>query len=486
MRQSLMNTFNEIYILDLHGNALKKERCPDGSKDENVFDIRQGVAIALFIKERNNKKECKVYHSEVWGLENKKDKWLLRNNLKTIKWKKLSPKPEYYLFIPRDEILLGKYNKYLKITNIFPINSVGIVTSRDSFVIDIDKEKLKRRIRMFRDEKIPDEQIKQTFDLKDKSNWNLKTAREKVMKEEDWGKFITQILYRPFDIQWIFYNDAVIERSRKEVMQHMMKENLGLISVRQVAEGIFNHVFVSESIVESRITLSNKGIGYIFPLYLYPEKSNPKKQYSGSVMMLFEPKADYKVRKPNLSQTIVKQIVNNFRKEIPPEQIFYYIYAALYSNTYRTKYAEFLKIDFPRIPFTKDYELFCKMSKYGEKLIDLHLLRSIELDFPVAKFPIAGDNKVEKPKYNEKTKRVYINTTQYFEPVKKEVWYYQIGGYQVCDKWLKDRKGRTLSLDDIKHYCKIVTVLRKTIEIQREIDDVYPLIENNILLINLK
>jgi predicted helicase len=478
-----MNTFNEIYILDLHGNALKKEKCPNGSKDENVFDIMQGVAIGIFIKNKTRNKECKVYHSEIWGLREIKNDWLFKNYLKSIKWKKLLPKPEYYLFVPVDEKPFKLYKSFLKITDIFPVNSVGITTSRDSFVIDIDKEKLKRRIRMFRDEKIPDEQIRQTFDLKDKANWNLKTAREKVMKEENWEDFITQILYRPFDTQWIFYNDAVIERSRKEVMRHMMKENLGLISTRFVFKKKlgFHHVFVTKNIIDIN-QIHSPGTAQIFPLYLYPEKSNPQRQYSGSVMMLFEPKADYKTRKPNLSQAIVTEIKNNFKKELSPEQIFYYICAVLYSNTYRTRYAEFLKIDFPRIPFTKDYKIFFKMAEYGQILVDLHLLKSKELDSPIVKFEGKGDNKVEKLKYIENEKLLFINKSQYFLGITNEVWQYQIGGYQVCDKWLKDRKGRTLSLDDIVHYCKIATALQKTIDIQREIDSIYPEVEKDIII----
>jgi predicted helicase len=199
-------------------------------------------------------------------------------------------------------------------------------------------------------------------------------------------------------------------------------------------------------------------------------------------MMLFEPKADYKTRKPNLSQAIVTEIKNNFKKELSPEQIFYYICAVLYSNTYRTRYAEFLKIDFPRIPFTKDYKIFFKMAEYGQILVDLHLLKSKELDSPIVKFEGKGDNKVEKLKYIENEKLLFINKSQYFLGITNEVWQYQIGGYQVCDKWLKDRKGRTLSLDDIVHYCKIATALQKTIDIQREIDSIYPEVDKDIII----
>lgn len=418
------------------------------------------------------KKLAKIFHAELWGLRENKYDWLSRHDIKNTKWKKLSPKSEFYLFIPREEALWESYEKFTKITEIFPVNSVGIVTSRDGFVIDSDKEKLKNRIRMFCNEKMSDEQVRCTFNLKDKSNWKLKDAQEKVREDKNWQDSIKRILYRPFDIQWVFYHDEVIERSRKEVMRHMLKENLGLVFHRREELLIpYTHFLVTTNIVEHGC-LSSKTTCYLAPLYLYPEKDNPKKRSSGSTMMIFEPEAEYEAKKPNLHPSIVEQLTKAFKRQPSPEQIFFYIYAVLYSNTYRTKYAEFLKIDFPRIPFTYDYKLFSKMVKLGEGLVNLHLLKSAELDPPIVKFPVKGDDKVKKIRYNED--KVYINEEQYFEGLKSEVWQYQIGGYQVCNKWLKDRKGERV---DIRHYCKIVTSLARTIEIQGAIDKVYPEIE---------
>jgi len=477
MRQSLMQSFDEIYLLDLHGNSLKKEKCPDGSKDENVFDIQQGVAIVLFIKKKDLKK--KISHADLWGLREDKYNWLNKHDIKTTKWKKITPKSEFYLFIPRDEGLLKQYESYPKITDIFPTNSVGIVTARDNFVIDFDRNALKRRIAQFRDKKMPDEIIQQTYGLKDKANWKLKDAREAVMKDDNWEQAITKIFYRPFGEQWIFYHDAVIERSRKEVMQHMLHENLGLITNRQV-NSEFRHVLCSSMIInDCTVSLETRERSYLFPLYLYQEKEKPKKRSLGSTMMLFEPKEEYGVKKPNISQALVEQLAKEFKKQPTPEQIFHYIYAVLYSNTYRTKYAEFLKIDFPRVPFTSDYKLFIKIGQYGENLITLHLLKSSELDKPIARFQGKGNNKVEKLRYEKE--KLYINSDQYFEGIAPELWEYQIGGYQVLEKWLKDRKDRTLSLEETKHYCQIVTVLKKTIELQEDVDDIYPEVEKEII-----
>ena len=483
MRQSLMNSFNEIYILDLHGNARKKEKCPDGSKDENVFDIQQGVAIALFIKRQGEKKGCKVYHSEVWGLREEKYNWLLKHDIETTKWRTLSSKSEFYLFIPRDEKLLRSYEKFLKITDLFPVNSVGIVTARDSLTIRWTPDEVWSTVLNF--SKIDKELARQAYNLgKDARDWKVELAQNDLKDSGLHRKKIVPILYRPFDIRYTYYTGKSRGfhcMPRPEVMHHMKQENLAMCVGRagQVVglEHGWNIVFCSEHIED--FNLFYRGGNVNFPLYLCPEKDNPKKCSPGGIMMLFESQAEYGARKPNLSPAFVEQLTKAFKKTPSPEQIFYYIYAILYSNTYRTKYAEFLKMDFPRIPFTKDYKLFSKIEKYGGKLVDLHLLKSTELDPPVAKFQGKGDNVVEKVRYDKD--KVYINPNQYFEGLEEGVWQYQIGGYQVCDKWLKDRKGRRLSLDDIKHYCKIITTLQKTIKVQKAIDDIYPQAEQDTL-----
>ena len=474
MRWSLMNSFDEIYLLDLHGNSLKKEKCPDGSKDENVFDIRQGTAIALFIKKKvkNNKKDGKIFHSEIWGLRKEKYEWLLNNDIETTKWQKITPKPEFYLFVPRDERLLKRYECSPKITEIFPVNSVGVVTARDKFVIDTDQKALKRRIRMFCDEKIPDELISEPYKLKDKTNWKLRTAREKVRNDKDWENSFARILYRPFDIQWIFYHDVLVERSRRNVMWHMLRENLGLIfHKREELQISYAHFLVTDNIIEHG-GLSSKTTCYLAPLYLYPD---PKQKD------LFSHIEESKERKPNISEKVFSALKEAFNAEITPEDIFYYIYAVLYSNMYRTEYAEFLKTDFPRVPFTKDKRLFQKLGDYGKLLAGLHLMQSPELDSPVAKFQGVGDKRVEKIKYDKRRSRVYINQHQYFEGILENIWQYRIGGYQVLSKWLKDRKGKILSVDDVKHYCRIATAVEKTIGIQKNIDKIYREAEKKII-----
>jgi len=486
MRQSLMKSFNEIYVVDLHGNALKKEKCPDGSKDENVFDIMQGVAIALFIKKKGEKKGCRVYHSDIWGLREKKYSWLLKGDIKSVKWKKLTPKSEFYIFVPREERLQALYEKYPKITDIFPVYSVGIVTARDHLTIKWSPEEVWSTILNF--SKLDKELARRAYNLgKDARDWKIEFAQKDLLESGLDKNKIVAILYRPFDVRYTYYTGksrGFICMPRPEVMRHMQKGNIGLITHKREELDIkWSHTFITNCISEHGL-LSSKTTCYHFPLYFYKKGQLKKRISLDNPMLVFEPDAKYdsKERKPNLAPEISDKLTQVYKNKPTPERILYYIYSVFYSNIYREKYGEFLKTDFPRIPFAQNYKLFEKVADQGKELVDLHLLRSPDLSLPVAKFQGKGDNKVEKVRYEKN--QVYINPSQYFDGVKPEIWNYQIGGYQVCAKWLKDRKGRTLSLDDIKHYCQVVTALEKTIEIQKEIDKLYPKVELEIIKFN--
>ena len=272
MRQSLMNSFNEIYLMDLHGNSLKKEKCPDGSKDENVFDIQQGVVIAIFIKKKGEKEETRILYSERWGLQEDKHNWLLENDIKTTKWEKLKPNSPFYFFNPKNETYREIYEKYWKVTDIFPVNVTGIVTARDSFVIAFDKNALKRRIEIFRNLSMSDEIVTQAFKLKDTRGWKFAEVRKELAKDENWDKYFTKILYRPFDIRDIYYTQKMVDWPRLEVMRHMLQENFSLCAMRQVAlDEEYTHFLVSEYMVDNRTFLSSKGIIQQFPFYIYPD-----------------------------------------------------------------------------------------------------------------------------------------------------------------------------------------------------------------------
>jgi len=481
MRQHLMDTFDEIYVLDLHGNSLKKERCPDGSPDENVFDIRQGVAIAFFIKRsvgaRPRSSASPVYQADCWGLREAKYTWLRENEWESTDWQELHPQSESYLYASRDEKALGRYKRFIKATDIFPLNSVGIVTSRDHFVLDFSKDDLERRIRTFLDQKLPNDLVREALKLKDSQAWNLQKARKVVFEDKRWRNRIIQCLYRPFDVRWLFYHPAVIERSREEVMQHMLRDNLVLIMPRQHKDEFGAYV---AKCVGTHKTVAAYDINYYLPLNLYPDIPGEE---------LFSDQKIIHERKLNLPAKLAEALESAFGSDPAPANIFYFVYSILYAPSYRVRYSEFLRTDFPRIPFTKDVELFQKLAALGERLVDLHLLRSSELDPPIARFQGEGDNRVQTGKnglrYDAEMQRVYINDVQYFEGVPPEVWEYHIGGYQVCHKWLKDRKDRCLTLEDIKTYCRIVTALSKTIAIQADIDKLYPQVEKTLLPIQL-
>jgi len=242
-----------------------------------------------------------------------------------------------------------------------------------------------------------------------------------------------------------------------------MRENLALITSRQAQSG-FRHALITNQIasLNSTGTAGKYGSGYVFPLYLYPDEN----LYNNSNTKKYQ-------REVNINQRVFEALTSAYRKKPKPEIILYYIYALLYSNIYRQKYAEFLKSDFPRIPFCSNYKLFQTMARAGEKLVDLHLMRSSKLDKPIAKFEGKGDNLVERVEYDERRKSIYINVGRHFLPVSKDIWEYQIGGYQVMEKWLKGRKGQRISLEDIKHYCKIATAIKETIATQRKLDKIY-------------
>ena len=476
MRQSLMKTFDEIYILDLHGNSLKKETTPGGGKDENVFDIRQGVAIALFI--RNKKaKEPKVFHLDKYGLRKEKYDWLDQTDFDKKKYHEIKPASPWYFFIPRNTSHIQHYLKWKKINEIFPVNVTGIVTARDKFVIGFDKNEIRNRILQFKNLSLPDEIVKQTYNLKDTRGWKIPLARKKLSEDSAWDSYYKKVLYRPFDTRIIYYNDKMVDWGRPEVMRHMLEENIGLLTCRQISSTTWIHALVSNNLVDdSLISNKTKERTYIYPLYIYPNKgkNNPK---SGTAMtIIFEPGKSYQSRKTNINETFYDKLKTTYKRKPTPENILYYIYGVFYSNIYRETYAEFLKIDFPRVPFAANYDLFKKMGEFGKELSDLHLLKSPALDLPVAKYQGSSDNdRIEKIIYQEDEQRIYINNDKYFEGIAPEVWNYYIGGYQILNKYLKDRKGRIM--DDAPQYCRIVTALSKTIKIQEKIDKIYPEIE---------
>jgi len=468
MRQSLLKTFDEIYILDLHGNSLKGETAPDGGPDENVFDIRQGVAIAIFVKyggsaATKNLSSARVYHADLYGKREDKYAWLDTHDLSTAGYQPITPVSPYYFFTPRQTQNLQAYQSWPSVTEIFPVNSVGIVTARDGFAIAFDKTELQNRVLQFQNTQgLPDDLLAQAYNLKDKPGWSLNTARKKVQADANALNKIHPILYRPFDVRYVFYHEAVIERPRPEVMHHMLAgENLALCVGRQgqvVGPGEWTLAFCANHIVD--LNMFYRGGNVNFPLYLYPSNESPD---------MF-----HQARQPNLDDWLLPTLSAAYGFTPTPEEVLAYIYAVLYSPTYRQKYAQELRTDFPRVPFTADGDLFRQMAALGWQLIDLHLLRN-PANTAGVKYQGQGSDVVEEVRYDAATGRVYINADKYFEGVTPEMWEYRIGGYQVLKKYLKDRKGRRL--DDPVRYIHIASAIAETICLQQQIDALYPQVE---------
>ena len=476
MRQSLMRTFDDIYVLDLHGNALKRERSPDGGKDENVFDIRQGVAIAFFIKRGGiDKRDARVRHAEVWGTREHKYAWLEGHDIAGTDWQEVRPKSPLYLFVPRDEARVASFDTFIPVPQLFPVNSVGIVTARDSLTIHWSADDVWRTVTAFAH--MNPELARQAYGLgKDVRDWKVAFAQKDLSDSGPHRENISAIHYRPFDTRYTYYTGrsrGFIGQPQRRVMGHLLAgDNVALLIPRRVEYvGSWQHAFVCQQIAD-HVAVSLKTIDYDFPLYLYPEAD------SRDLFSHLEPAG----RQPNLNPEVVAALAAAYGRQPAPEEIFGYVYAVLYAPTYREKYAGFLRLDFPRIPFSADPEVFGALAALGGRLVALHLLKSPDLDPPAARFDGQGDGRVARSqgqgfRYDAEGQRVYINPTQYFAPVPLEVWEYQVGGYQVCEKWLKDRHERRLELEDVRTYCRIVTALKCTIELQQEIDALYPAAE---------
>ncbi|WP_017717633.1 type ISP restriction/modification enzyme [Kamptonema formosum] len=471
MREDLLKTFDRLYVMDLRGNSLLQESPPDGRADQNVFDIKQGVAILIAVKDLGERGEPvsrrkenagkKVFHYDIWGSRQAKYEFLNTSDVNSVAWSELRPSPPNYFFTPKQFQLSEEYSSAWSVADIFPVKSSGIKTHRDAFVIDADRQSLKERIERFADLTISDRQIKERYKLKESASWQVEPARKAVARLNI-ESLIERVLHRPFDVRYIFFSSSCSDRLRIEVMRHLLKPNLALLTMRGIREERFQHFLVSDLPV-NKDALSSKDNCYIFPLYLYPDTENEQ----GNL---------FAHRTPNLSPDFLSAIRKKLSATPTSEDIFYYAYAIFHSPTYRQRYAEFLKIDFPRLPLTSNSRLFQALSEKGQELVGLHLMKSKKLNKIITKYPVSGDNAVTSVTYKPVLQRVYIHAQQYFEGIPPEVWAFLVGGYQVLEKWLKDRKkaGRCLSFDDILHYQRVAVALKETLQIMAEIDRLIP------------
>ena len=448
MRNELMRVFDKIYILDLHGNSRKKETAPDGSKDENVFDIMQGVSINIFVKTTKNNNPAEVYHYDLFGPRDNKYFYLQTHTLSNVDWQRLKPQVPSLFFVPKDFSQQEEYHKGFRVDELMTTYGSGIKFRKDNLLVHFSQ---KETAAMLQDMQIMSpKDITSKYDFNETADWTIQEKRQLFKTDIE---NILKVNYRPFDTRYAYYPlkriSQIIVRgdSRQKLMRHFLNSNIGILVTRSyTSSDSFRHVLVSKEISDLH-SVSDQT--YVFPLYLYPEEGS------------FETE-----RRVNLDEKIWADINSAIGREASPEDIFDYIYGVLHSPNYREKYKEFLKVDFPRIPYPKNAEEFEHFRFYGNQLRELHLMHHVPAS--QVRFDIDGDGLVEQITYTDN--RVYINKEQFFDNVPEVAWNFFIGGYQPAQKWLKDRKGRKLSYDDTEHYCKIVSVLLETKRIMDEID----------------
>ncbi len=484
MRKNLLETFDKTYILDLHGNAKKKEICPDGSADQNVFDIMQGVSINIFIKNENlpKGKLGEVFHYDLFGKREIKYEFLGRKSLNEINWEPLKYIQPNYYFVRRDYEALKSYNNGFCVESLFNIHATGIKTERDVFTIKLKENELNEVLFDLKNSEV--ETIRVKHNLKpDGRDWTLQRAKEDVLNNSSGIRTVVQ--YRPFDNRHTYYTNkskGFLAYPRNKIMDNLIKENICFVTTRLNRGLSSGYNFVSKNILDSHLLDSAADSLQAFPLFIYPNLNNQK-----SIVKVLD-------RIPNFKTEIIQKLEviltltfkdeselsssTNKSKTFAPLDILDYIYCIVYSPKYRNSYSDFLKKDYPKIPYPKDPETFWALVKLGGEIRQIHLLESPKVEDYITSYPKDGNNEVTT-KIGKKdwelhdeangVGRIWINDEQYFDKVPLTAWEFYIGGYQPAQKWLKDRRGRELSFDDILHYQKIIVALTETDRLMKEI-----------------
>ena len=466
MRRSLMNSFNTIYCFNLHGSSRIGEIVPDGETDENVFDIQQGTAILLCVKEADNDAPSKIYYADLWGSRAEKYATLSETDVQSTTWTELIPDSTFYHFVPRHDQHIEEYEIGWGLTDIFQESSIGIITARDRLTIHSTPEAAHTTVTDF--VSLSESEARQRYRLpRDSKDWQIRLAQEDLQNHPETEQHVVPINYRPFDTRWTYYTGQSRGfhcRPRPVIMFHLLiGENLALCTHRIIRSATtWQHVFVTNRITDGNCVSNKDGPTHVFPLYLYP---NPQElELSTERSLNFKP-----TFLTALSEALELPQVDPFNlpEGVSPEEVLAYIYAVLYSPTYRERYYDFLKYDFPRIPLPQDIEQFRTLAVLGQRLMDWHLLKDVSVP-PRHRFEGEGDGVVGRVRYVDE--KVWINASQYFTDVPEEVWTYEIGSYQVCEKWLRDRRGAVLRHEDVRRYRAILVSVAGTLRVMAEVD----------------
>ncbi|GAA7593034.1 DNA methyltransferase [Helicobacter pylori] len=468
LRRSLLECYDELYIINLHGNARKKEKTPQGAKDENVFNIMQGVSINLFVKKAPATRQ-KIFYYDVYGQRAEKYAFLAQNDLNSIEWLELAPRAPFYLLLPSKTPLLDEYEQGFSVQDMFQVGGTGICSKKDHVVFHKKKESLLELLKDF--STLEPNELHRKYDIKDAEGWKLGRAIENVKKNQhELEKYIVLCQYRPFDYRYTYYTDkscGFLARPVYDVFKHMLpppptnpktpnqtRKNVALITSRRFCQSQKSGVgFVSNKISDLRTWTcpGMEGGDYVNPLYHNPNYTE------------------------NFTPEFRSFIDKHYNHPFEPLEVLGYIYALLYSPNYRKRYEEFLKADYPKILFTKNKDLFRVLSLLGIELIGLHVLNKESLNYSFKKLKDAtiGESCYKevhnpiiskKPSHNEPEQRLYINHSAYFRGVSEEIYHYMIGGYGVLDKYLKSHKNEPCDFD---HVSNIIKVIARTIEIQK-------------------
>ena len=469
MRRQLLLAFDEVYIVNLHGNARKKELSPNGSKDENVFDIMQGVSINIFIRKENHSKSSfgKVYYKDLFGLREEKYDWLNHHSFgEDVEWEEIECLAPYYFMIPKDFSTKEEYEKGFPINNLLSVYTTGLKSQQDKANIFFTQKEADEMLYEFNNK--TEDELKKEYGFKDNRDWTVSWSKADLQKNPVIER---TLLYRPFDIRFINYTGTtkgIVGYPRYAILGCMIKhDNISLCTIRSNRDYHFD-VLVSNLIADKTLLSSKDDISQM-PLYFYKENMGEEERIVNFNKDEYEKIAKGMNYLPSYDDNILIDPTNEYNGVLYPQDLFDYIYAVLHSPSYRERYKEFLKIDFPRIPYPTDWEKFRDLAEKGEELRQLHLMDGLPNSTGVT-FPVSGTLQVDCFRWEQN--RVYINSEQYFEGVPESAWGFYIGGYQPAQKWLKDRKGMTLSFEDVKHYQHIIYVLQQTERIMQEIDSI--------------
>lgn len=461
----------------------------------NVFDIQQGVAIGIFVKRPGAEMPARVHYADLWGEREDKYDFLWSRDFKTTEWQKLNPESPFYLFFPQDPNLKAEYERGYAVTDIMPVNNVGFQSHRDPFAIAFTRDEMLERIKDMRGTKLSDSELREKYGLAEE--WDVNSARSTIRNDRHWQDKFSDVLYRPFDRRHSYFSTAIMDRPRREILVHVAhRNNLCLNTMRQTKAPAWHHAVVSDSPAPA-VFVEIKDGSNLFPLYLYPETGVHFHQQNS----LISPQTwgvGKGNRAPNLSARFILELEAQYHlkfitegngdreQTFGPEDVLAYIYAVLNCPSYQSRYSDFLKLDFPRVRLVSDKEQFIELASLGMKLIQTHLM-SHQNDPPMipVSFPVTGKNTVHRsaPRFTDtdpktggylEQHRVYINETQYFENVPQEVWEAEIGGYQPCSQWLKDRRGLELSYPELDYYQRLVSAVYESSRIIDEIESVAP------------